>query len=99
VLFEGVMESPFLVLKLHRQHLLPETLHTLSAISSRAPEELRKQLRVHFIGEEVHFFFYRSPSFFTFPAVPSALLVLGSTSPRARMMRLGRGRKSDCNAS
>ncbi|KAL0219016.1 hypothetical protein P9112_004669 [Eukaryota sp. TZLM1-RC] len=42
-------QNPYLFLKVHRDKLLHETLHRLSTIP---PTELKKQLKVQFIGEQ-----------------------------------------------
>eukprot|EP00854_Cymbomonas_tetramitiformis_P005952 gene5952-7156_t len=39
---------PYLVLKVRREHLIMDTLHQIQ----RRPEDLKKPLKVHFVGEE-----------------------------------------------
>jgi ubiquitin-protein ligase E3 A len=45
----GHPEIPVLIFKIRRQHLLSDSVRELS---HKAPEDLRKELRVSFIGEE-----------------------------------------------
>ncbi|KAL1919135.1 uncharacterized protein VTP21DRAFT_2517 [Calcarisporiella thermophila] len=47
-LFEGV-NSPFLVLEVRRDHIIRDALYQLE---SRNPQDLKKQLKVQFVGEE-----------------------------------------------
>jgi hypothetical protein len=46
---KGVVSSPALVLRVRREHLIEDTLRELS---HHPPEDLRKELRVQFVGEE-----------------------------------------------
>lgn len=45
----GEMEVPVLIFKIRRQHLLSDSVRELA---NKSPEDLRKELRVHFVGEE-----------------------------------------------
>ena len=45
----GEVEVPVLIFKIRRQHLLSDSVRELA---NKGPEDLRKELRVHFVGEE-----------------------------------------------
>jgi ubiquitin-protein ligase E3 A len=48
-IFTGMVSPPALVFKIRREHLIEDTL---SAIQRHDPADLKKELRVHFVGEE-----------------------------------------------
>jgi len=48
-IFTGMVSAPALVFKIRREHLIQDTL---SAIQRHDPADLKKELRVHFVGEE-----------------------------------------------
>eukprot|EP01114_Cavostelium_apophysatum_P016184 TRINITY_DN4550_c2_g1_i1.p1 TRINITY_DN4550_c2_g1~~TRINITY_DN4550_c2_g1_i1.p1 ORF type:complete len:715 (-),score=172.56 TRINITY_DN4550_c2_g1_i1:46-2190(-) len=48
-LFMGIGSVPALVMKIRREYLIEDSL---SEISRHPPEDLKKELRVHFVGEE-----------------------------------------------
>jgi len=52
MLAHGVIDLPYLVLRVRRSHLIPDSIDNIAALKVGNPNDLKKQLKVEFEGEE-----------------------------------------------
>jgi len=52
LLAQGLLDLPYFILKIRRDHLIHDSLDTITVIKMENPSDLKKQLRVKFAGED-----------------------------------------------